>query len=241
MSVDKINKDELIKKYKELKKRKKELEKKLFDIEKEMEWRSYVSSVDFSSMYPSIIRFLNISIENLVGFLDDNPVAYRKLNLSEIVQRYMEKTQEERKKFKRLNVAKFSKCGMSDGDNRLTLRIDLYKGVFNDADIDEITETPFEKYMLGVLGLYDPRKIEIKFQGKIWTVSKLYKYFKKMNYSVAGSGAVFNRNKQGVVPSYLEYIYYERKKVKKKMESAFHLYQNLEKIKNIMKKVNSFD
>ena len=234
---EKIDKKELIKRYKELQKKKKELEKKLYDVEKDIEWRRYVLSVDFSSLYSSIIRFLNISIENLVGFLDDNSIAYRKLNLSNIVQKYMEKTQVERNKYKNLKVSKFSKCGMSDGDNRLTLRIDLYKGVFDDANIYEITETPFERYMLGVLGLYDPRKIKIKFQGKEWTVANLYKYFKKMNYSVAGSGAVFSRNKQGVVPSYLEYIYYERKKVKKKMEAKFHLYQNLEKIKNIMERM----
>jgi hypothetical protein len=108
---------------------------------------------------------------------------------------------------------------------RLALRRDIYSGKYDQADIEEITETPFERFLLAKLGIFDADQITMKFQGKIYTINELSDYLKSMDYTLSGSGAVYKKsvgenNELGLIPSYLEYLFRARKSVKKEM--LFH-------------------
>jgi hypothetical protein len=160
----------------------------------------------------------------LVGFLDDDPIAYRKVGLSKTFLDSKEKSKELVKTT--LTDSRHVKF-VGKNDEKVSLRLDLYAGKYDESTIDDITETPFERYFLASMGVFDPDQTEIKFQGKIYTVAQLNKYFKEMNYSVSGSGSVFEKTgkdgKQGLIPSYLEYMFVERKIQKK---AAFGHFKN---------------
>lgn len=201
------------------------IKKKMWTLEQKLKDKSFVSSVDFASMYPSVIRLLNASIESLVGFLDDDPIAYRTLGLSKTVRDAKEISKEQVK-----TVLADSKYVQFVGkqEEKVSLRRDIYAGKYDDASIEEITETPFERFFLASMGLFDDSEVMMKFQGKVYSVGELNAYFKEMGYSVSGSGAVYKRSvgengELGLIPSYLEFLFMERKKVKKEM--FFH-YKN---------------
>lgn len=199
------------------------IKQQIWKLEKKLRNKSLVSAIDFASMYPNIIRLLNASIESLVGFLDDDPIAYRAVGLSSNVRESKEKSKELLKT--RLADSKHAKF-VGKNEEKVALRIDLYNGLYDDASIDEITESPFEKFFLACMGVFNPDEIEMKFQGKKYTVTELMAYFKKMDYCVSGAGAVFKNSlssdgEQGLIPSYLGYLFNERKKVKKEMAVNF--------------------
>jgi DNA polymerase elongation subunit (family B) len=234
-----MTKQELLKKRKELLKKRNEIDKKMFEVEKTLGNKCYTASVDFSSMYPSIFRLLNISIENLVGFLDNNPIAYRKLGNTEKVLKYEEKSKDMLKTtLKNTKFKKFVK-----DDKKVALRLDLYKGKFKNASIDEIAETPFEKYFLALLT--GDETLKFKFQDKEFTAKELQKYLKENHLSISGSGAIFknyieeledkNPNRQGLVPNYLAFLFKERKKVKAKLKEHYKRRVLLEKFENVAK------
>lgn len=118
------------------------------------------------------------------------------------------------------------------------MRRDIYQGKYDNATIEEITETPFERYFLACVGVFDPNEIMMTFQDKEYTVTELNKYFKKMGYTVSGSGAVFNKSvtegkdELGLIPSYLEFLFLERRKVKKEMAVNYKHKILLQKFKN---------
>ena len=216
-------------KQKELLEKRSKIKKRMLEIESVLKDKTFVSSVDFASMYPSIIRLLNASIENLVGFLDDDPIAYRKLGMSETLKDSKERSKELCK-----TTIKDSKYVQFVGkdDDRIALRRDIYQGKYADASIEDITETPFEKYFLATMELFDPDEVIIKFRGKNYSVTELNQLFEEKNYSVSGSGAVYSKDEQGLIPSYLEYLFFERKKVKKEMFHHYHNKTVLQKFKN---------
>lgn len=208
-----MTKEELLEKRKELKAR-------MYEIEDVLKDKSFVSSVDFASMYPSIIRLLNASIENLVGFLDNDPIAYRKLGITKKIKEASKKSKElSRTTLKNTRYGKF----VGDGDDRVSLRRDIYSGIFDDAEIEEISETPFERYFLAIM--FGDENETFEFQDKVFTAKEFQAFLKENHYSLSGSGAVYknyiekdgdkNVNEQGLIPSYLAYLFYERKKVKK--------------------------
>lgn len=205
----------------------------MWAIEEKLKNKSFVSSVDFASMYPSIIRLLNASIESLVGFLDDDPIAYRMLGLSKTVKESKDISKEQiRTELANSKYVHF----VGKKEEKISLRRDIYNGKYGDADINEITETPFERYFLASMGLFDADEITMKFQGKIYTITELNQYFKDQDYSVSGSGAVYKRSvgengELGLIPSYLEFLFAERKKVKKEMFKAYHDGMVLKKFK----------
>jgi hypothetical protein len=191
----------------------------MWEIEQLLKNMAFVSAVDFASMYPGVIRLLNASIESLVGFLDDDPIVYRTLGLSETVLDAKEKSKELVK-----TTIKDSKYVQFVGkkEDKVSLRRDLYNGKYDDATIEEITETPFERYFLANMGLFDADDVMLKFQGKVYSAAELKEYFEEMDYSVSGSGAVYKRSmgengELGLIPSYLEFLFFERKRVKKAM------------------------
>lgn len=212
----------------ELLEKRAEIKKKIWDVEQKLKDKAFVSSVDFASMYPSVIRLLNASIESLVGFLDDDPIAYRTLGLSKTVKDAKDISKELVKTS--INNSKYVKF-VGKNEEKVSLRRDIYNGKYTDASIEEITETPFERFFLASVGLFDADDVMMKFQGKVYSVAELNKYFKDMNYTVSGSGAVFRRSlnddkdnpELGLIPSYLAFLFAERKKVKKEM--FFH-YKN---------------
>ena len=172
----------------------------------------------------------------MVGFLDDDPIAYRELGLSKTVRDAKDKSKElVNGKFADSKYVKF----VGKTEDKISLRTDIYNGVYSDAYIEEITETPFERYFLACVGLFDANEISMKFQGKEYTVNELNEYFKKMDYSVSGSGAVYKRSlsqdkdkvELGLIPSYLAFLFAERKKIKKEMFMCFKHRVLLEKFK----------
>ena len=213
----------------ELLKRREEIKARMYEIEDTLKDKTFVSSVDFASMYPSVIRLLNASIENLVGFLDDDPVVYRTLGMSEPFRESKERSKELCKTtLKDSDYVKF----VGKNEDKVALRRDIYQGKYADADITEITETPFERYFLATMGLFDADEIMMKFQGQMYSVNELNQLFEEKNYSVSGSGSVYSKDEQGLIPSYLEYLFYERKKVKKEMFHHYHNKTVLQKFKN---------
>ena len=176
-----------------------------------------------------MIRLLNASIENLVGFLDDDPIVYRTLGMSKPFQDSKEKSKELcRTTLKDSDYVKF----VGKNEDKVALRRDIYAGKYADAEIEEITETPFERFFLATMGLFDADEVLIKFQGKPYTVNELNKYLEENNLSVSGSGAVYKKDEQGLIPSYLEYLFKTRKSVKKKMFHHYHNKTVLQKFKN---------
>jgi len=207
----------------ELLEQKKQIKKQLWDLEQTLKDKVYVSSVDFQSMYPSVIRLLNVSIESLVGFLEDDPIAYRELGLSNTVKSAKALSKEMvRTSLKDSKYVKF----VGKKEDKISLRCDIYAGKYADKSIEEITETPFERYFLASIGLFDADKITMKFQGKMYTITELNAYFKKMDYSVSGAGSVFKRSmgkegELGLIPSYLAFLFAERKNVKNQMSQFY--------------------
>lgn len=205
---------------KELLKKRKLIKEQMWEVEQLLKLMTFVSSVDFASMYPSVIRLLNASIESMVGFLNDNPISYRVLGLSDTIKNAKDLSKDLVKTtIKDSDYTKF----VGKKEEKISLRRDLYSGKYADASIEEITETPFEQYFLASVGLFDDTEIKMTFQGKEYTVSDLNAYFKEMGYSVSGSGAVFKKSMSdtedelGLIPSYLAYLFQERKNVKKQM------------------------
>jgi len=168
-----------------------------------------------------------------VGFLDDDPIAYRELGLSETSR--IAKDESKELVNGALADSKYVKF-VGKNEEKIALRKKLYAGEYANSTIDEITETPFEKYFLGCLGIFDPDEITLKFQGKVYTVTELHKYFKQMNYSVSGSGSVYKRSvgddgELGLIPAYLEFLFNERKRVKKSMMKHYKNKLLLQKFK----------
>lgn len=197
----------------------KEIKRQLWDVEQILKNKTYVSAVDFASMYPSVIRLLNASIESLVGFLNDDPIAYRELGISDIMYESVERSKELIKST--IHDSKYVKF-VGKKENKVALRRDIYAGKYDNAPIEEITETPFERFFLASMGLYDSDEVLMKFQGQEYTVTELNQHLKDMDYSVSGSGAIFKRSvgedgELGLVPSYLAFMFNERKNVKKEM------------------------
>ena len=162
---------------------------------------------------------MNAAIESLVGFLDDDPIAYRELGLSKTVRKAKDTSKELVNG--QLADSRYVKF-VGKQEEKISLRKEIYNGEFSESGIEEITETPFERYFLACVGLFDADEVMMKFQGKIYTVSELNAYFKEMDYSVSGSGAVFKRSvgengELGLIPSYLAFLFKERKAVKKSM------------------------
>ena len=220
----------------ELLKRRKEIKSQMWDIEKILKDKTFVSSVDFASMYPSVIRLLNASIENLVGFLDNDPIAYRKLGLSKTVKKAKDISKElVRTDLRESDYVKF----VGKNEDKISLRLDLYNGKYAEADITEITETPFERYFLAILFGDDEQLF--KFQDQTYTAQEFQAFLKENNLSLSGSGAIYkaykmgdDKNNQGIIPSYLEYLFLERKKVKKVMFTHYRHKILLQKFKNAM-------
>lgn len=212
----------------ELLEQKAKVKAKIWEIEQKLKDKTFVSSVDFASMYPSIIRLLNASIENLVGFLDDNPIAYRKLGLSKTVHDAKE-TSKNLVKGQIANSRYVQFVGKNE--EKVSLRREIYRGDYDEATIEEITETPFERFFLANMGLFDPEEVMLKFQGKVYSAMELQQLFKENNYSVSGSGAVYKKDEQGLIPSYLEYLFMERKRVKKEMMGHYKKKILLQKFK----------
>lgn len=164
----------------------------------------------------------------MVGFLDDDPIVYRTLGMSKPFQDSKERSKELVKtSLKDSDFVKF----VGKNEDKLALRLDIYSGKYDDASIDEITETPFEKFFLATLGLFDPDEVMLKFQGDLYTVTELNKLFEEKNYSVSGSGAVYSKDEQGLIPAYLEYLFKTRKTVKKEMLKHYHDGMVLKKFK----------
>lgn len=182
--------------------------------------------------YPNVIRLLNAALESLIGFLDDDPIAHRRVGTSKPIREARDKSRE----IVKTTLANSDYVHyVGTKEDRIALRLDMYNGKFDDATIEEITETPFERYFLACMGVYDATETEMKFQGKTYTVAELHQYFKENDMSVSGSGAVFSRRssqgQQGLIPSYLGYLFGQRKIVKGEMASHFKKKVLLEKFK----------
>ncbi len=218
----------------ELLERRAKIKKKMWDIEQVLKDKTFVSSVDFASMYPSVIRLLNASIENLIGFLDDDPIAYRKLGLSETVKNSKVRSKELVKGS--LKDSKYTRY-VGNNEEKIAMRKDIYNGKYSDFNLDEITETPWERYFLAILNIVDPDDEYFIFQGQEYSATELQAYLEENDYSLSGSGAVYkkpgeNNENQGLIPSYLEYLFLERKKVKKIMGGHYRNKILLQKFKN---------
>lgn len=151
--------------------------------------------------------------------MDDDPIAYRELGLSKRVRDAKEASKDlVNGSLADSRYVKF----VGKKEEKISLRKDIYEGKYDDASIEDITETPFERYFLACVGLFDANEVMMKFQGEFYTVAELNAHFKKMDYSVSGSGAVYRRSVDdngtlGLIPSYLAFLFAERKKVKKEM------------------------
>ena len=162
---------------------------------------------------------LNASIENLIGFLDDDPIAYRKVGLSDIVKNSKVRSKELVKGI--LKNSKYAQFVGKDED-KVALRRDIYNGKYKDMNVNEITETPWERFFLASMNIINADEEYFTFQGKEYSATEFQQFLKENDYSMSGSGAIYqnpgkDNEYQGLIPSYLEYLFLERKKVKKIM------------------------
>lgn len=81
------------------------------------------------------------------------------------------------------------------------------------------------------MGVFDPEEVMLKFQGKVYSALELQALFKENNYSVSGSGAVYKKDEPGLIPSYLAYLFNERKRVKREMMEHYKKKILLQKFK----------
>jgi len=218
----------------ELLEKRTKIKKQMWDIEQVLKDKTFVSSVDFASMYPSVIRLLNASIENLVGFLDDDPIAYRKLGLSDTVKNSKVRSKELVKGV--LKDSKYTKY-VGKNEEKIAMRKDIYEGKYDGANVNDICETPWERYFLAIMGIADAEIETFVFQGQKYTALELQAHLEANDLSLSGSGAVYvkpgdNNSKQGLIPSYLEYLFKERKSVKRQMNIHYKNKILLQKFKN---------
>lgn len=87
------------------------------------------------------------------------------------------------------------------------------------------------------MGIADAEIETFKFQGQEYTALEFQSYLKKNDLSLSGSGAVYikpgkDNSKQGLIPSYLEYLFNERKTVKKIMGTHYRNKILLQKFKD---------
>jgi len=232
-----MNNEELLK----LEQQELELEEELYELEQELQNSVFQGVIDYSSMYPSILRLLNAGLDTLVGFLDNDPIAYRLIGHTEKTN-YKEESKKllKEQKYRDSKYIKF----VGKNETNLALRIKLYNHEFDDKSIDDICETPFERYFLALIKGDTTQKF--KFQDKEYNAFEFYNMLRENNYTLSASGAIYKRfiekdddpDNQALVPSYMSFLFKERKRIKK-IKLKYHKKQSaLEKLKIFLEENN---
>jgi DNA polymerase elongation subunit (family B) len=153
----------------------------------------YVGAVDINSLYPSVIRALNMAGETIVAQVRQT-----------LTDQYM--------KQKGLSLA-MKKKRYKDGDDDVTGAI-LWEGLFGCLEYTAIMDQ--ERGTLLTLDYEDGRSVEMS-AAEIWKM-----IFDSHNpWMLSANGTIFTYEKEGVVPGLLSRWYSERKDIQKKAKEAY--------------------
>ena len=153
----------------------------------------YVGAVDINSLYPSVIRALNMAGETIVAQVRQT-----------LTDQYM--------KQKGLSLA-MKKKRYKDGDDDVTGAI-LWEGLFGCLEYTAIMDQ--ERGTILTVDYEDGRSVEMS-AAEIWKM-----IFDSHNpWMLSANGTIFTYEKEGVVPGLLSRWYSERKDIQKKAKEAY--------------------
>jgi DNA polymerase elongation subunit (family B) len=153
----------------------------------------YVGAVDINSLYPSVIRALNMAGETIVAQVRQS-----------LTDQYMRE--------KGLRLAK-EKKRYKDGDDDVTGAI-LWEGLFGALEYTAIMNQE-RGTMLTVD--YEDGRVEEMSAAEIWKMI----FDSHKPWMLSANGTIFTYEKEGVVPGLLSRWYSERKDIQKKAKEAY--------------------
>jgi DNA polymerase elongation subunit (family B) len=152
----------------------------------------YVGAVDINSLYPSVIRSLNMAGETIVAQVRQT-----------LTDKYMND--------KGLRLAS-EKKRHKDGDDAVTGSI-LWEGLFGALEYTSIMNQ--ERGTMLILDYEDGRSIEMS-AAEIWKLV----YDSHNPWMLSANGTIFTYEKEGVVPGLLSRWYSDRKEMQKKLRES---------------------
>jgi len=152
----------------------------------------YVGAVDINSLYPSVIRALNMAGETIVGqvrqTLTDQYMKDKGLRLAQEKKRY------------------------KDGDDDVTGAV-LWEGLFGALEYASIIAQ--ERGTMLIVDFEDGRSEEMS-AAEIWKMI----FDSHKPWMLSANGTIFTYEKEGVVPGLLRRWYSDRKEMQKKLKEA---------------------
>ncbi len=152
----------------------------------------WIGGVDINSLYPSVIRSLNMAPETIVAQVRQT-----------LTQRYMDE------KGKRLAS---QKARYKEGDDDVTGSI-LWEGLFGSLEYTAIMNQ--ERGTILTLDYEDGRSEEMS-AAEIWKLI----FDSHKPWMISANGTIFTYEKEGVIPALLSEWYSERKEMQKKLKEA---------------------
>ena len=153
----------------------------------------YVGAVDINSLYPSVIRALNMGGETIVAQVRQT-----------LTDQYM--------RDKGLKLAS-EKKGYKDGDEEVTGSI-LWEGLFGALEYTAIMQQ--ERGTILTVDFEDGRSEEMS-AAEIWKLV----FDSNRPYMLSANGTIFTSETEGVVPGLLTRWYTERKSIQKQAKEAY--------------------
>jgi len=156
----------------------------------------WVGAVDINSLYPSVIRALNLAPETIVG---------------QVRQNHTDKYLESRGAY--LDLGKRDKVKYeSDGDEDIEGNL-LWDGLFGSLEYTSIMNQ--ERGTMVIIDYEDGRSVEMS-AAEVWRL-----VFDSNNpWILTANGTIFTYEHEGVIPGLLSKWYSERKEIQKKLKSA---------------------
>lgn len=152
----------------------------------------YVGAVDINSLYPSVIRALNMAGETIVGQIRQT-----------LTDQYM--------KDKGLRLAQ-EKKRYKDGDDDVTGAV-LWEGLFGALEYTAVIAQ--ERGTMLIVDFEDGHSEEMS-AAEVWKMI----YDSHKPWMLSANGTIFTYEKEGVVPGLLSRWYLDRKEMQKKLKEA---------------------
>ena len=152
----------------------------------------YVGAVDINSLYPSVIRALNMAGETIVGQIRQT-----------LTDQYM--------KDKGLRLAQ-EKKRYKDGDDDVTGAV-LWEGLFGALEYTAVMAQ--ERGTMLIVDFEDGHSEEMS-AAEVWKMI----YDSHKPWMLSANGTIFTYEKEGVVPGLLSRWYLDRKEMQKKLKEA---------------------
>jgi DNA polymerase elongation subunit (family B) len=153
----------------------------------------WVGAVDINSLYPSVIRALNMAPETIVGQVRQT-----------LTDQYMHE--------KGMKLAKEKKRA-KEGDEAVTGSV-LWEGLFGSQEYEAIMKQ--ERGTTLTVDYSDGRSVEMS-AAEIWKMI----FDSNKPYMLSANGTIFTYEKEGIIPGLLSRWYTERKSIQKQAKEAY--------------------